>query len=204
MPTKARRQTERGLRTRKAIMDAATDLVCQHGYSGTSIDMVCSRAKVVKTALYWHFGSKAGLMAALIDSAQELWVDAIAMHVDEAESPLERLERLLSSLKNIIVERSHLLRLVEVVISEEKNLDADVFEAVKRLSQRTGEAIERGFALSLGQELPSGKFLAHTITSLLHGIHRHHLLFKDDIDIDEFFYDMKRTILASVQERLSR
>ena len=56
------RKTARGEASRRRILDAATQLICERGYSGTSVDAVCKRAGVVKTALYWHFGSKSGLL----------------------------------------------------------------------------------------------------------------------------------------------
>ena len=201
---KARRETARGRRTRLNILEAATNLICVHGYSGTSVDMICNEAKVVKTAIYWHFGSKAGLMAALIDDIHDSWIATIESQVGTHESALARLDHLLGSLKSIVTGRSHLLRLIEVVISEAANLDDEVIDAVRRLHARTIEALVKGFNESLGAELPSGPMLAHTITALMHGIHRHRLLYGAEYDLDPYFDDMRRTILASVQERLTR
>ena len=180
-------------------------LMSQHGYSGTSVDMICNEAEVVKTAIYWHFGSKSGLMAAIIDDISDSWVGVIEAQVGGAATPAERLDSLLTSLKDIVTNRSTLLRLIEVVISEAAHLDVEITDAVARLHRRTIEAIVNGFNTSLGFELKSGPMLAHTIMSLMHGIHRYVLLYgRDQVDVDAYFDDMRRTVLASVQERLKR
>jgi len=166
--------------------------------------MICKRAKVVKTAVYWHFGSKAGLMAALVDNANTLWIDTIEAQVTDAQVPVERLDRLMGAMREVITKRSQMLRLVEVVISESALMEPEVVEAISRLHLRTMDAIASGFEESLGGQLKSGRMLAHTITALMHGIHRHYLLYGDGIDLDLFFDDMRRTILASVGERLQR
>lgn len=199
-----RRETARGKRTREKIMQTATELVCERGYAGTSVDMICKRAGVVKTAVYWHFGSKAGLLAALVDQTNELWIDTISRDVSEAATPMERLDRLLTTMREIVTTRSQMLRVIEVVITESANLDPEVVQAVKNLHLRTMTAIAGGFDDTLGEALPSSRLLAHTITSLMHGIHRHYLLYGDEIDLDLFFDDMRRTVLASVSERLER
>jgi AcrR family transcriptional regulator len=184
---KPRRETARGRKTRESIMLAAMELVCTRGYAGTSVDMVCKRAKVVKTAVYWHFGSKAGLMAALVDSANTLWIDTIEAQVAQAEAPVERLDRLLRTMREVITTRSQMLRLIEVVISESASMEPEVVEAVSRLHLHTMDTIASGFEESLGGQLKSGRMLAHTITALMHGIHRHYLLYGDGIDLDLFF-----------------
>ena len=199
-----RRETSRGRKTREKILRVATGLMSQHGYSGTSVDMICTEAKVVKTAIYWHFGNKSGLMAAVIDDISDSWVGVIEAQVGGAATPAERLDSLLASLKDLVTNRSTLLRLIEVVIIEAAHLDDEITEAVGRLHRRTIDAIVKGFNASLGFELTSGPMLAHTIMSLMHGIHRYLLLYGDKVDVDAYFDDMRRTILCSVQEGLKR
>ncbi|MDP6943080.1 MAG: hypothetical protein QF464_02930, partial [Myxococcota bacterium] len=76
--------------------------------------------------------------------------------------------------------------------------------AVRRLNEQGLKTIVEGFELAVGQPVPSGRLLAHTITSMMHGIHRQHVVQPGGIDLDAYFYDMKRTILASVEERFKR
>lgn len=48
--------------TKAKIFRSAQDLIRQHGYDGTSVEMICRRACVSKGAFYHHFSSKSGLI----------------------------------------------------------------------------------------------------------------------------------------------
>ncbi|MFJ4279508.1 ScbR family autoregulator-binding transcription factor [Streptomyces massasporeus] len=81
-------QQERGLRTRRAVLEAAAAVFAERGYAAATINEIHSRAKVTKGALYFHFDSKAalaqGVLEAQISSEYHLprelklqeWVDA--------------------------------------------------------------------------------------------------------------------------------
>ena len=52
---------------RSAILAAATDLIVERGYAGTSLDAIVERAACSKTAIYELFDSKEGLLSALTE-----------------------------------------------------------------------------------------------------------------------------------------
>jgi AcrR family transcriptional regulator len=47
--------------TQARILDAAAQLFITQGYERTSISGIASRARVSRAAVFWHFGTKAGL-----------------------------------------------------------------------------------------------------------------------------------------------
>lgn len=53
--------------TRTRLLEAATGLMLAKGYAGTSVDEVCSRAKLTKGAFFHHFEDKEHLARALVD-----------------------------------------------------------------------------------------------------------------------------------------
>lgn len=61
-----RRANKRGQASKAQILDCAIALLGEHGYGGLSISAVCKAAGVAPTSIYWHFGDKAGLMAAIV------------------------------------------------------------------------------------------------------------------------------------------
>lgn len=72
---------------RKAILEAAADVFLERGYAGASVDAVVERAGGSKATVYQLFGSKEGLLAALIaEGAEELAASAAALPPD---APLE-------------------------------------------------------------------------------------------------------------------
>ena len=204
MSATSSRKTARGEASHRRILDAAISLICERGYSGTSVDAVCKRAGVVKTALYWHFGSKAGLLAAIIHEITEQWVDDLENQATGGDTPIERLDTMLAGFRLMITERQHSLQIVAAIVAEPANIEPEVMEAVRWLNEHGLTTIAKGFQESIGVPVPTARLMAHTITSLMHGIHRQHVVQPGGVDLDAYFYDMKRTILASVEERFKR
>lgn len=79
-----------------AILQAARRLLEGHGYHGVGLDRIARAAGVSRQAVYLHFGSKAGLLLALVD-----WIDQtgplprLLQRVREASNALEALDRLM-------------------------------------------------------------------------------------------------------------
>jgi AcrR family transcriptional regulator len=82
--------------TRTAILGAARRLLEDRGYHGVGLDHIARAAGVSRQAVYLHFGSKAGLLLALVD-----WIDqtgplpGLIRRVEEATTGLEALDRLM-------------------------------------------------------------------------------------------------------------
>ncbi|MEK6720997.1 MAG: helix-turn-helix domain-containing protein [Chloroflexota bacterium] len=66
------RATGGGLDTRTAILRSARTLLEQHGYHGVGLAEVARAAGLSRQTVYLHFGSKRGLLLALVD-----WVDQV-------------------------------------------------------------------------------------------------------------------------------
>ncbi len=65
------------MRTRAAILDTAVRLATVEGLDGLSIGRLASATDVSKSGVYAHFGSKEELQLATIDTARELFIDAV-------------------------------------------------------------------------------------------------------------------------------
>src|SRR5271166_3003343 len=69
----SRTQQERKADTRARLLAAAADLFAGHGVDAVSVDAVAEAAGRTSGAVYAHFGSKQGLLLALLDS----WKDSV-------------------------------------------------------------------------------------------------------------------------------
>jgi AcrR family transcriptional regulator len=58
-------------RTRAAIVDAATPLLYERGLDGVGVAELCARLGVSKETLYRHFGTKDGLVRAVLEARSE-------------------------------------------------------------------------------------------------------------------------------------
>ena len=93
MSTTKRRRAD-GEQTRAAILDAATQLATVEGLDGLSIGRLADHIGMSKSGLYAHFGSKEELQLAAIDTATEIFADAVIRPAREPESAFDRLEAL--------------------------------------------------------------------------------------------------------------
>jgi AcrR family transcriptional regulator len=63
------RRTRQAAQTRAEILAAAVELFGEHGWSGTTLSAIASRADVAVETIYAGFGSKKGLLRAALDVA---------------------------------------------------------------------------------------------------------------------------------------
>ncbi len=71
--TRARRQRADGERSRRAILEGATQLATVEGLEGLSIGRLAEHIGMSKSGLYSHFGSKQELQLAAIETAAEIF-----------------------------------------------------------------------------------------------------------------------------------
>lgn len=92
---------QRSLRTRARVVDAAARLFVDQGYLATTIEAVAELAGVAVQTVYYVFGTKRNLLAAVLDTSiagdvepvpvlERPWVDALGAGQDAA-SAVERL-----------------------------------------------------------------------------------------------------------------
>ena len=61
-----------------SILEAALTEFQQHGYHGTTVRAIAARAGLTMPSLYYHFGSKEGIFAALLEVA----MDDLQLHIE--------------------------------------------------------------------------------------------------------------------------
>jgi AcrR family transcriptional regulator len=75
-------RTARGRATRQRILEAATELISEHGVAGTSLDDVRERAQASKSQLYLYFPDRDALLrevaGATCDTVIDTQADALA------------------------------------------------------------------------------------------------------------------------------
>lgn len=79
MTSVMKQRKKQPVQTRQAILDAAGAGLCLHGYSGTGLGAIVSRAELTKGALFHHFTDKRALVAAWIGESlaaaiQGIWI----------------------------------------------------------------------------------------------------------------------------------
>lgn len=89
----------RSARKRRAIIEAATDLLLRKGYQGTSMDEIAALAAVSKQTIYKQFSDKEALFTGIIRGIADRaggFVDTVTRtlrHTDDVERDLRALAR---------------------------------------------------------------------------------------------------------------
>jgi AcrR family transcriptional regulator len=137
---------EQGARSREALLDAAIELIADGGYTATGVDAIARRSGVVKSALYWHFGSKDGLLIAALERTAHEWVAEFESSVVVKAEPAERLENLLGHVRRIFFDRPERVRLILSALIERGPENREVREGVSRILGVIRDAIQRGMS----------------------------------------------------------
>src|SRR5437762_5626181 len=87
-----RRRMRRGDRGRQ-LLRVAEEVIAERGFQSASMEEIADRAGVTKPVLYDHFGSKDGLLAAVIARSGVNLREAVQRAVAGADGPEEELAR---------------------------------------------------------------------------------------------------------------
>lgn len=82
-------------RTKAAILSAARDEFCTHGFNGARVDAIAARAKANKRLLYHYFGNKEALYSAvLLDAYHEIRRGERELRISQYD-PVEAVDRII-------------------------------------------------------------------------------------------------------------
>ena len=147
--------------TRSAILDAARRLFAQQGYAATAVRPIAEEAGVAVQTLYTTFGSKQGLLLALVDAVREQAdTQALGDQIVRSDDPLEMV-RLAARIRRRTLEFGG-----DVIATFREGAagDPEVAAAYEEAHRRTREGIGRFCArLEGGGALRSGLTQGHAV-----------------------------------------
>jgi len=107
------RERSDAARNREALLCAALAIAHESGYDAVTMDAVAARAGTGKGTVFRRFGSREGLMGALLDASESVWQESV-MRGDPPLGPgAEPMDRLLAfgrSRLEIVLQHADLIR----------------------------------------------------------------------------------------------
>jgi AcrR family transcriptional regulator len=143
-PTKRQQQGES---SRELILDAAERLMATRGYAATAISDIRKACGLPASSIYWHFGSKEGVLAAVMERGAERFFAAIPSHGDTSAAP--DVEVQLAATAKLLSEHPVFLRLV-YLLALERTDDPAVGAAVRRVR----DTAAAGFRVAIATLMP--------------------------------------------------
>ena len=139
-PTKKQQQGEQ---SRELILDATERLMATRGYAATSINDIRKACGLPPSSIYWHFGSKEGVLAAVMERGADRFFATIPTSEDVGGQ--------LAVLSTLQAQHPDFLRLF-YMLSLERGTDPAVAAVIRRVRDT---AIRR-FRDAIGRLLPTG------------------------------------------------
>jgi len=102
----------KGERTRARILEVATDLFAENGYSDTRLEDIASRVGVQRAALVYYFPDKRQLYEAVLSEGPTDLLERFESISATPDPPQERIEAMVHAWVDVITERPWLARLM--------------------------------------------------------------------------------------------
>ncbi|NGN91211.1 TetR/AcrR family transcriptional regulator [Nocardioides sp. KC13] len=101
-------------RTRSELLEVATEVFSEQGYSGARVDEIAERTRTTKRMIYYYFGGKEGLFLAVLEAAYRRIRDLEqSLHAGDLE-PVDAVRRIAELTFDHHVDHPDFIRLVSV------------------------------------------------------------------------------------------
>jgi TetR/AcrR family transcriptional regulator, acrAB operon repressor len=185
---------EQSTRSREKLLEAATRLFGERGYRDTSVQAIGEAAGISRGSIFWHFGSKDGLLEAVVEQAFTRWKnETLVADVGEARG-LEAVRRALASHRRFLGAQPELLRLFYVLMFEALGPRPELARRFAELHRSLRESGREWLAgADLRADVDTGA-LATILTGALGGIAYQYLLDPDGLDLEPLYADLERVL----------
>lgn len=168
------------------LVSAAAELFAEQGFRRTTFVDIAERAGISRGSIPWHFGSKNGLLEAVV-------ADTTANVLDNAARPAG-VDEAIDQIRDFVGEPTTRLLITLIAEAVEPGSPVHAFYAEMHRSMRRWVM---GWVDAL--EMPAGvsqeAFVA-VVTGAIIGVHQQWRVAPDDVDLDTTLAALKAVILA--------
>lgn len=189
---------DRGRLRREGIIEAAADLWSKNGHRGTGLAAIAEQVGVTQPTILHHFGSKQGLVAAvvasLLEASEAAWREALAIEGSLIRDVLPHFADLIRS----DTRRAHLLTVLTA-----ENLAADdpghsmFVDHYVAMRDAVAERLRREY----GREASAGHgepdLVAARIVAVVVGLRRRWASDPDTVDLEAALQSLSETLAVS-------
>jgi AcrR family transcriptional regulator len=208
-----RKETQVAVRTRVArgkgvatsatamrILDAAKRILSERGYSKLTLQAIEEESGEYRALVAYYFGSKQGLVEALIDSLMESEDEALRERLDEIEEPGERVRALIDEQRHISADWRGFRAFYELLpnIMRDERLRADLaadYATSRELDRQTLAAGQAGHS-----DADLGKLAALSV-AIVEGLAVQYAADQEDFDHEGTYRLWEDMVLAYLREK---
>ncbi len=145
------RKQVQGDNSRELILDATERLMGTRGYAATAISDICKACGLPASSIYWHFGSKEGVLAAVMERGAARFFAAIPDR-DQAGG----VEHQVAATGRLLAQHPDFLRLF-YLLSLERSADPTVAALVRQVRDTAIAGFRDAIATLVPADVPSQK-----------------------------------------------
>lgn len=133
------RRLEQGRRSKEEILDAASRIMSQRGFEGTSIAAISKETGLPNSSIYWHFDSKADILAAVMERGATRFFDEVGTGETQDGEPVERMRAAMHGAADSLEQHAEFLRLLILLLLS--NDQPEVTPVVRRVRAQGREQL---------------------------------------------------------------
>ncbi len=192
------RKEEQADETRERLIAAATSLFAQRGYRDSSVQAIGESAGISRGSIFWHFGSKEGLLWAVAERAFARWEADVLVPAVGGATGIEAVRRSVEAHRRFLTEATEALRLFHVLMFEalgpRPELAGEYGRLHRHLKSMGGEWIAAGVRAGEVRDDVDPEAAAVMIVAALGGIAYQHLLDPEGVDLDRVYPQLADTL----------
>jgi AcrR family transcriptional regulator len=197
MARKGKGQGKRGRQvTREKILEAATGVFAEKGYYEALVDEIAQVSKTSKGAIYFHFPSKEGLFAALMERLAERLLADVEGAIARKQGAVAKVQAALETVMEQLVRRR---RLAKILLVQSLHSPAftrkrlELFERFARLIEKhLDEAIAEGSIAPIDSEV-----VAHAWLGAIYEL-TVRWLYTDELPLERALPTLSQLLLRSI------
>ncbi|HWP66004.1 MAG TPA: TetR/AcrR family transcriptional regulator [Candidatus Limnocylindria bacterium] len=180
------------MRTEASILDATLRLLATRGVHGTSLDAVAEAAKVAKSSVLWHFGSKEELLLRVAEHVFEQVARGPVRQILALPTMAERDEATWRFFSETLHERPELRRLILYLIFESGEGRPELRARLQQLYRGIRELYESGLS-GVVADPEQRRRLAIIAVATFDGLFLQWLLDPESVDLDALHRELRQS-----------
>ena len=143
----------RGARSREAVLGAAERLMAEHGYQAATVAALVEEAGIPPSSIYHYFGSKEGVLLAVMERGAERFFEALPALDRRMASQADHLRALVEAVATALDDNPNFLRILVVMATQPAGTEAgEVQRVVERVREMALTRLRQQMRIVFGVE----------------------------------------------------
>ena len=143
----------RGVRSRELVLDAAERVMAEHGYEAATLARVVEEAGIPMSSVYHYFGSKDGILLAVMERGAERFFADLPDLTRRAGRPAQHLARVVTAVIGTLERHPDFLRLLIVFSAQPLAAGQGEIQAVvRRIREHALDLLRAQIAAAFGDD----------------------------------------------------